>query len=93
MVALQNTLPAASLQTDDIARELESLQADVEERKEELDRANDAVLDLQTVKASQLKAEGIVQLTRAENLHRKGKRVEEPRKNIIPYKTHRMIDR
>ena len=86
----ENALSTGSSQTDDISSKLESLQAEVEERREELRRANDDVQKLQDKEKSELRAEGKVHLKRAEKLHLQGKRVEEPRKNIISFKKGEM---
>ena len=72
----QNASSPGSLPTN------ECLKADVEQRKAELDRANDAVLELKKISESQLKDKGINQLIEAKGLHLKGER--KPGENIIP---------
>ena len=87
----QNASSTESAQTDDIPCELESLQADVEKRQEELDRANKAVLKLRSKAKSELRDDGIDQLKRAENSHLKGYREEKPCKiSIISSQEPRM---
>ncbi|CAB3979764.1 Hypothetical predicted protein [Paramuricea clavata] len=65
---------------------LQELEAEVEKRQEELDEATAVDNDPKTIR----KAKAETQLTQAEKQHRKGKRVHEPWKNIIPYKDYQI---
>ena len=67
---------------------LRELKAEVEKRQEELDEAKAVLDDLKNSKTS--KAEAEAQLTRAEKWHRMGKRIHDPRKNIIPHKDYQI---
>jgi hypothetical protein len=70
-----------------------SVRAEVMKRQEELDEAIAIVNDLQDSKTTSkaIQAEVEAQLTRAEKLHRKGKRIHEPWKNIIPHKDYKIL--
>ena len=63
-------------------------QYELEKRQEEFDEAKAVLDDLKHSKTS--KAEAEAQLTRAEKLHRMGKRIHDPRKNIIPHKDYQI---
>jgi signal transduction histidine kinase len=67
---------------------LNELKAEVEKRQEEFDEAKAVLDDLKNSKTS--KAEAEAQLTRAEKWHRMGKRIHDPRKNIIPHKDYQI---
>ena len=75
----QSALSPGSLPTNECLKE---------KRKAELDRANDAVLELKKISESQLKDKGINQLKEAKGLHLKGE--TKTGKNIIPFRNLRI---
>ena len=85
------TMPQTSPLNTTSSREssrLQELEAEVEKRQEELNEATAVVNDPKTLTISKEEAE--TQLKQAEKQHRKGKRVHEPWKNIIPYKDYKI---
>ena len=66
----------------------DQLRDEVAKRQEELDQAIVDIEDSKNLKRSKSEAEAL--LSEAERLHRKGKRVNDSRKNIIPFEDCRM---